>query len=84
MPAVNEHVSRGESVVLLCAHVVGVQVEHPYHERQKHQDEDDHELENVLYCPPQRDLQWTEALVSREDVGDPRKTQHHCNRIQAL
>lgn len=77
-------VSRGKGIVLLCPQVVGVQVEHADHERQEDQDEDDHKLEDVLDCPPQRDLQWAEALIGWEDVGDPREAQHHCDCVQAL
>lgn len=54
--AVNVQVSRGEGVVLLRPQVVWVQVEHADHERQEDQEEDDHELEDVLDGPPQRDL----------------------------
>ena len=78
------NVSRGEGVILLRPQVIRVQVEHADHERQKNQDEDDHELEDVLDSPPQRDLQWTEALVGWEDVSYPREAQHHCHRVQAL
>ena len=46
------NVSRGEGVILLRPQVVGVQVKHANHERQKDQDEDDHELEDVLDSSP--------------------------------
>lgn len=46
------NVSRGEGIILLRPQVVGVQVKHADHERQKDQDEDDHELEDVLNCSP--------------------------------
>ncbi len=52
MQACTISVSRGEGVILLRAQVIRVQVEHANHERQKDQDEDDHELEDVLHCPP--------------------------------
>jgi len=77
-------VSRREGVVLLRAQVVRVQVEHADHERQKDQEEDDHELEDVLDGPPERDLQRPEALVGREDVSDPGEAQHHGHRVQTL
>lgn len=48
---VNVHASRGEGVVLLHPQVIRVQVEHADHERQKDQNEDDHELEDVLNSP---------------------------------
>lgn len=64
------HYSRGEGRVVLGPQVVRVQVEHADHEGHKHHDEDDHELEDVFDCPPQRDLQWAEALIGRQDVGD--------------
>lgn len=82
--AVYVHVSRGEGVILLRPQVIRVQVEHPDHERQKDQDEDDHELEDVLDSPPQRDLQWAEALIGWEDVSNPREAQHHRHRVQTL
>lgn len=49
---VNMHVSRGEGIILLRPQVIRVQVEHADHERKKDQDEDDHELEDVLDGPP--------------------------------
>lgn len=76
--------SRGEGVVLLGAQVIRVQVEHADHERQKDHDEDDHELEDVLDGPSQGDLQGAEALVGRENVGDPREAHHHGDRVQTL
>lgn len=75
---------RCEGIILFCTQVVRVQVEHADHERQKDQDENDHELKNVLYCPSQRDLQGTEAFIGREDISNPREAQHHCDRVQAL
>lgn len=54
---------RCESFVLLCADVVRVEVEHPDHEGHEHHDEDDHELEDVLHCSPERYLQGPEAFV---------------------
>lgn len=48
---VNVHVSRCEGIILLRPQVVRVQVEHANHECQKDQDEDDHELEDVLDSP---------------------------------
>lgn len=44
--------SRGEGVILLRPEVVRVQVEHADHERQEDQNEDDHELKDVLNSPP--------------------------------
>lgn len=52
MQACTVSVSRGEGVILLRPQVIRVQVEHADHERQKDQDEDDHELEDVLHGPP--------------------------------
>lgn len=48
---VHVHDSRGEGVVLLCSQVIRVQVEHADHESQEDQDEDDHELKDVLDSP---------------------------------
>jgi len=76
--------SRGEGVVLLGAQVVGVEVEHADHEGQEHQDEDDHELHDVLHRAAQRDLQRAEALVGRQDVGDPGEAEHHRHCVQPL
>lgn len=45
------NVSRGESIILLCPQVIGVQVEHADHKCQEDQDEDDHELEDILDSP---------------------------------
>lgn len=45
-------VSRSEGVILLGPQVIRVQVEHADHEGQKHEDEDDHKLKDVLHCPP--------------------------------
>lgn len=52
MQACTVNVSRGESIILLCPQVIRVQVEHADHECQKDQDEDDHELEDILDSPP--------------------------------
>lgn len=76
--------SRGEGRVVLGSQVVGVEVEHADHERHKHHDEDDHELEDVLHRPAQGDLERAEALVGRQDVGDAGETQHHSDGIQTL
>lgn len=78
------NVSRSEGVILLCPQVVGVQIEHANHERQEDQDEDDHELEDVLDGPPQRDLQWAKALIGWEDISNAREAQHHCDCVQAF
>lgn len=78
------HNSRGEGGIVLGSKVVWVQVEHADHKGHKHHDEDDHELEDVLDRATQRDLQWAEALVGRQNVGDTRETEHHSDSIQAF
>lgn len=47
----NMQVSRGEGIILLGPQVIRVQVEHADHECQKDQEEDDHELEDILDRP---------------------------------
>lgn len=83
-PVRTANASRGKSIVLLGAQIVGVEVKHADHKRQKHQEEDNHELEDVFDRPPQRDLKWTEALVGREDVSDTGEAQHHSHCVQTL
>lgn len=69
---------------MLGPEVVGVQVKHPHHESHKNGDEDHHELEDVLDCPPQRDLQGAEPFVGWQDVGDAGEAQHHGDGVQAF
>lgn len=78
------HNSRGEGRIVLGSQVVWVQVEHANHEGHKHHDEDDHEFEDIFDCAPQWDLQWAEALVGWQDVGDAWEAQHHSDGVQAF
>lgn len=76
--------SRGEGWIVLSSQVVRVQVEHANHEGHKHHDEDDHELEDIFNCAPQRDLQWAKAFIGWKNVGDAWETQHHSDGVQAF
>jgi hypothetical protein len=75
---------RGKSRIDFGPKVVRVQYEHANHKCQKNHNEEDHELEYVLYSPSQRDLQRAEALICRENIRDPREAEHNSYGVKAF
>lgn len=75
---------RGKSRIDFGPKVVRIKDEHANHERQKHHNEQNHELEYVLHCPSKGDLQGPKALVCREDVCDPGEAEYHRYSIEAF
>lgn len=76
--------SRCKRRVVFCTKVVRVKVEHSNHEGQEHHDEDDHELEDILHSPPQRDLQGAEAFVGWKNVSNAGEAEYHSYCIQSF
>lgn len=75
---------RGKSSVNFGPKVVRVKYEHANHKGEKHHNEEDHELEDVLHGPAKRDLQGAKALIRGEDVGDPGEAEHNGDGVEAF
>lgn len=75
---------RGKSGIDFGPQVVRIEYEHANHKGKKHHNKEDHELEDILHSPAQRDLQGAEALIRREDVRNAGEAEHDGDGIEAF
>lgn len=69
--------SRCKRWVIFCTKIVRVKVEHSNHEGNKHHDEDDHEFEDILHGPSQRDLKGAKAFVRWKNVSNAGEAEYY-------